>query len=431
MSEDERSTRRGYIVSPWAILFILAFINFLNYVDRLVIGGLVPILQQPVADGGLGLSGTQTGLLQSAFMWVHSVASIPLGIVADRYMRKKLIALGVGVWSVATALAGFAQNFGQLIVSRASVGIGEATYAPAATSLISDSFSAKSRARAMGVFQAGMAFGGGVGIVVGAAVGDAWGWRAAFFMVGVPGLLLTAAALAIAERPRPPLDPELAAKKMTREIRLVLRSKGVLWIYAAGVLITFMVGALVFWGTEFVVRYHYAGDAGAADTVAVTFGPIVIFSSVVGAIVGSMLADRLETRVPGRGRLLVVALGPLLGMPFVVVGLWTGNLVLLYVSLGIGSMLNSFYLGPVLAALHDCVGQAAQATSTGFYFFIVHFLGDAISPPVVGIVSDATESLRVGMTVAAAAAVLGGLAALAGLRSVEESVKSHRAPTPG
>src|SRR5439155_8928235 len=104
----------------------------------------------------------EVGLLQSAFMIVHSIASIPLGVLADRYLRKRLIAIGVGLWSLATAVAGFAGSFAQIFVARAAVGIGEATYAPAASALISDRFPESERARAMGVFQLGTILGGGV-----------------------------------------------------------------------------------------------------------------------------------------------------------------------------------------------------------------------------------------------------------------------------
>src|SRR5688572_11825564 len=128
------------VSSPYQVLAILTFINFLNYVDRMVLSGILPKLQDPVAAGGLGLTSSQAGLLQAASMVVHSVASIPLGIAADRFLRRRLIALGVGLWSIATALAGFARSYGQLFVSRAAVGIGEASYAPAATALISEYF---------------------------------------------------------------------------------------------------------------------------------------------------------------------------------------------------------------------------------------------------------------------------------------------------
>ncbi len=417
---SEQAPRRG-IGSPYAILGILTLVNFLNYVDRQIVSGLVPHLKQSIADGGLGLTDTQVGLLQSAFMIVHSIASIPLGIAADRFVRKRLIALGVAVWSVATAAAGMTRSFGQLFASRALIGVGEAVYAPAATSLISERFPEAARGRAIGVFQAGMLFGGVVGIAAGATVAPAYGWRAAFFLVGAPGLIAALIALWIVE-------PRRAApgqrKSMTQELVKVVGSPGIGWIYAAGILITFMVGALQHWGVEFIIRYHYHGVAAASAKVGMTFAPVA-FAGVIGALGGSVLADALERRMPGRGRLLVVAMGPLAGAPFVLLAIWTSSLPLLYVGLAIGTGLNAFYIGPVLATLHDVVGERAHATATGLYFFLVHFLGDAISPTVVGFVSQKTGSLRVATTMAAAAAVIGACCALLGLRGAARAVAHH------
>jgi len=414
------------ITSPVTILIILSLINFLNYVDRQVLAGLVPHLRDP--DTGLGLDDGQLGLLQSAFMVVHSIASIPLGVVADRVLRTRLIALGVGLWSIATAAAGFARNFGQLFVARASVGIGEAAYAPAASALISERFSEKARGRAMGIFQAGMVLGGGVGIVAGAWVAGVWGWRAAFFLVGVPGFVLVLAAALIAESPRP-VRP--GKQRATQEIRQVIGTPAIFWVYLSGVLITFMAGAFQYWGVEFVVRCYYGGDKDATTQVAGTFGPVVLGAAVAGVVVGSVLGDRMEKRRPGRGRMLVVGLGPLLGAPFVVLGVLAPTVEILYVALALGTFFNSFYGGPVLAALHDMVDERARATATGAYFFIVHFLGDAFSPSVVGFVAKGThqrlghqDSLRAGLLVAAGAAVLGGLAALS---NVKRSGRHHAA----
>jgi MFS family permease len=405
---------RWSLTSPYAILAILTFINFLNYVDRQVLSGLVPHLKAPLADGGLALSSTQAGLLQSAFMVVHAMASIPLGIAADRVLRKRLIALGVGIWSVATAAAGFARTFTQLFLCRAAVGIGEAAYAPAATALISERFPEAARGQAMGIFQMGMVLGGGVGLVAGATVAPTWGWRAAFFLVGFPGLLTVIVALAIAEPRAPAVAQE--RKAATTEILAVLRTPRVGWVYAAGVLITAMVGAIQYWAVDFVVQYHYAGDPSASAQVGATFGPIVIGAAVLGTIGGSMLADRWERRAPGRGRLLVVALGPIAGAPFVAAGIWASSLPAFYAALAIGTALNSFYVGPVLATLHDVVPPHVRATASGMYFFIVHFLGDAISPTIVGFIADQTGSLRSAVSLAALASVAGGLCALTGLR---------------
>jgi MFS family permease len=429
------------IRSPTAILFVLTAINTLNYVDRQVIGPLVQSLCKPVSQGGLGISLTEAGLLQFAFMIVHSLASIPMGMAADRVARKRLISLGVAVWSVATTLAAFARGFGTMFMARGAVGIGEATYAPAASTLISDSFKPARRAEALGVFQAGSVIGGGIAVVLGSAMGAHYGWRMAFAIVGIPGLIFALLALAMRE-PRRGGGAAAAAlhgHSLTMEaVRSgggeLWRSRQVRWIITSGVLLTFFAGALVFWGIAYVLRSYYSplGRQIAAQVthapallldwmyplkehlqrVGLTFGAVAGPSALVGTLVGSVLADRAEKKDPGAGRLKVIALGVFVGAPLALVGLLGHNLVLLYVCLGVGVFFNSFYLGPILAALHDAVPERLRGTATGVYFLVVHLLGDAISPAVVGAVADLSSSLAIGLGVATVVGIFGGVCAL-------------------
>src|SRR5262245_41685734 len=250
-----RLPSRFSITSPASLLILLALINFLNYVDRMILAPLVEILKEPVHRGGLALTSAQAGLLQTAFMVVHSVASVPLGYVADRYARRHLIAIGVGVWSVATTLAGFARTFAQLFAARAAVGIGEATYAPAASALISERFRPEHRARALGVFQLGMGLGSAAGYFVGAFIGPTFGWRAACFGVGIPGLLLVAAMFLVEEHVKRADVPEVVDAGAPDELRLGLPA----WIIASGVLVTFFIGAVGFWGMPYILRAHFGG----------------------------------------------------------------------------------------------------------------------------------------------------------------------------
>jgi MFS family permease len=414
------SRGRFEVVSPTAILFVLAAINLLNYVDRQIIGPLVPLLIQPVEEGGLGLSRTQAGLLQTAFMIVHSLASIPMGLMADRYARRKLIAAGVAVWSVATALAAFARGFPSLFFARGAVGIGEATYAPAASALISDSFPPQKRAFALGIFQAGMMIGGGIAVVLGGWMGTHYGWRTAFLVVGVPGLLFALLALAIREPAHGggPADPQhsITLSALRRDGAKLLAQPRTLWIYISGILITFFVGALVYWAPAFVLSTYYGGDESALGKVTATFGAVIAPAALLGTLGGSYLADRAERVRPGRGHLLVIAIGVMVAGPLAMVGVFVHDVTVLYVCMGLGVFFNSWYVGPILAALHESVPEHLRGTATGVYFLVIHLLGDAISPTVVGFVADRTGSLSVGVAVAIAVGFFGGVAALIATR---------------
>jgi len=433
------SKGRLEISSPGAILAILALINFINYVDRQIISPLVPLLTAPVSAGGLGLSDTQTGLLGSAFMVVHSLASIPLGILADHFLRKRLIAIGVTVWSIATSLAAFASTFVALFVARATVGIGEAAYAPAASALISEKFSPEARARALSVFQAGMMIGGGAAAILGGQIGGHYGWRTAFLVVGVPGLVLALLSLFIQETParqRPHTQggrtrDQLNSTSLVLEARSIMSSPAVLWINVAGVLVTFFIGAVIFWAPQFIIRFHYGGDKMMVARVGTLFGLIAGGSALPGAFLGSYLADRWERQTPGAGRLKVMGIGCIAASPLAVLGFFTHDITVLYLAIGGGVFFSSWYVGPILAALHDVVPPGKRGTVTGIYLLLIHLLGDAISPGIVGFIADQTGSLRVGLAVAVVLLAAGGLAAFRAIPESQRLAKLKRTSSAG
>ena len=172
----------------WKILFVLTLINLLNYFDRLIVIPMFPFLKAE-----FGVSDFRLGLLASVFILVNSLAVLPFGLWADRGSRQKIMAFGVLFWSVATLLSGVANRFRALLWARALVGVGEGAYAPAGTAMISDCFPASFRARVQSVFNLGMLVGGVLGLAVGGMLSQWIGWRWAFFVVGLPGLVLALA----------------------------------------------------------------------------------------------------------------------------------------------------------------------------------------------------------------------------------------------
>ncbi len=195
-NRKEKMTTPRFTSKQKRTLTILTSINFLNYIDRDIIFGLVPIIQARFA-----VSYSQAGLLNTVFSIVHSVCTLPLGWVADRFSRRKVISYGVLFWSLATFLSGLAPTFRSLLMARGLVGVGEAAYAPAATAIITGSFPRRVRARVQGVFDLGMFVGGAIGIALGPVLMGWVGWQSAFFVVGIPGFLLAKSILGI-EEPR-------------------------------------------------------------------------------------------------------------------------------------------------------------------------------------------------------------------------------------
>lgn len=424
-------TPRWVLTSPTTLLVILALINFLNYVDRYVIGALVPFLMDTRAGGGLGLDEDQIGLLATAFMLVHSVASVPLGYLADRYLRKRLIAMGVGLWSVATAVAGFAQSFAQIFLARAAVGIGEATYAPAASALISDRFTPRMRARVLGVFQLGMVLGSAIGLVAGGLVAHALGWRAAFMVVGLPGLVLAGLVLLVYE-PDPSTRRQTPARGLpASSLRIQPGAPGswgaAAWITATGILTTFFTGALGIWAPQFLLVLLYGGDKNMMGEVTMRFGPLAVGAGVLGTLCGSYIADRLERLRPGAGRLYTVATGVLISAPCAALAFLSSSGTVIYVALTVGVFFNVWYVGPILAALHDVVPPRLRATATGAYFFLIHLLGDAISPYIVGRMARETGELSHGLLLATALMALSAVTALSAVPASRRVAKLKHA----
>src|SRR5258708_28163359 len=163
---------------------ILLIINILNYADRYLLPAVLPKIQKD-----FGLTPFQEGLLGSSFLFVYAIATLPVGVLADRSIRKNIIALCVGIWSVATALAGFTSNFLQLFTVRSILGIGEAGYAPASLSLLGDLFSKTRRGRILSYWSSGQLIGAAFGLTVGGLIAGAFGWPYAFFIFGIPGLI--------------------------------------------------------------------------------------------------------------------------------------------------------------------------------------------------------------------------------------------------
>src|SRR5438132_12534925 len=188
--ESVRRARRALVV--------LTFINLFNYLDRWIVAAL----NESIKHSELRPSDAQLGFLMSGFIVVYMLAAPLFGVLGDTRSRTRLIGLGVGIWSVATALAGFARSYGSLFAARAAVGVGEAAYGTISPALLADYFPREQRGRVFAVFFAAIPVGAALGYIVGGLVDHYFGWRQAFFVAGVPGLVLAALAVRLYDPPR-------------------------------------------------------------------------------------------------------------------------------------------------------------------------------------------------------------------------------------
>ncbi|HWC04036.1 MAG TPA: MFS transporter [Methylomirabilota bacterium] len=390
-------------------LGVLFTINLFNYIDRQVISGVLPLVQQD-----LGLSDTALGWLASAFMVLYLTGSVPLGILGDRVARHRLIAVGVGIWGAATFLSGLARSYGQLFAARAVVGIGEASYGPTASAMVSDLFPRERRGFVNGLFNAAIPLGGAIGVIAGGLVGSRYGWRAAFLLVGVPSLALSALAWRLGDPLRGGQDTLAAGlagaapSGFLDGVIGLFRTPTFVMVCAVGMLVAFAIGAFNYWLPLYLHRVKHFSVPEASFW----FGVLSAAGGFLGVVSGGYIGDLLARRTPA-GHLLTIAGGFLLAAPAGIVMMLARDRTVFLPALFFAVTFLVLYIGSVNAVIHNVVHPALRATAVAIFVFIVNLGGAALSPAVVGLVSDRRQSLQAAMLMLPILVFFAGLIALA------------------
>jgi MFS transporter, Spinster family, sphingosine-1-phosphate transporter len=393
-------------------LIVLTGINLFNYLDRYVVAPIVPDLK-----GAMALSDTQLGWLVPAFMIVYMIAAPVFGALGDRGSRTRPIAIGVFVWSLATMLSGLARNYPQLLAGRALVGIGEAAYVAIAPALLADCFAARSRGRVYSVLNMAIPVGSALGYILGGLVGHHFGWRAAFFVAGAPGLMLAAAVLWLPDPPRGSRDPQGAGQGGAQQqsplavyLSLMRRAPYMLLVlgYAA---YTFALGGLAFWMPTFLMRVHGIPTVQATSG----FGAIVVVTGFVGTFVGGWLGDYC-LRYSRQAYLWFSGVVTLLAVPFAILALTAAAASVYYPGIILAQLLLFMSTGPINAAIVNIVSPFERASAMALSMFAIHLLGDVPSPVLIGRLSD-VSSLGHAVLVVPVAIAIGGLIWLAAARA--------------
>ena len=399
-------------------LAILAGINLLNYLDRYVVSALLPDLKR----APMHLSDFELGTLMSGFLLVYMLAAPIFGRLGDRGSRPRPIAIGVFLWSLATGISGLARNYAQLLAARAIVGIGEAAYGTIAPSLLADFFARRTRGRAFAVFNMAIPVGAALGYVVGGVVREHFGWRAAFYVAGVPGIVLALWILRLPDPPRgageegdaaaDPVPQAPQAGSWTVYLRLLQQAPYMLTVlgYAA---YTFALGGLAFWMPTFLERVRGIPAVQASAG----FGEIVVVTGFVGTFVGGWLGD-YWLRYSQQAYLWMSGWVTLLGVPAVYLALAAGAPAVFYPALIVAELLLFMSTGPVNTAIINLVSPLERASAVALSILTIHLLGDVLSPAIIGALSDLSSLGAAVMVVPVAVAVCGVLwllAARAGL----------------
>jgi MFS family permease len=387
-------------------LAILAFINLLSYLDRYIVSALT----QSLKEAGLGLTDANLGSLMSGFLVVYTLTAPLFGTLGDRRSRPRLIALGVAIWSIATALSGLAVSYVTLLLARASVGIGEAAYVTIAPSLLSDYFPVRQRGRVMAIFFCAIPVGSALGYIVGGLVDKSFGWRAAFYVAGLPGLALAALCLTLHDPPRgiqdgetPPRPAPITRRSMFATYATLIRNPAYRLTILGYAAYTFAVGGLAFWMPAFLERVH-----GMPRTQAtVSFGAIVVVTGFVGTFIGGWLGDSMARRSQ-QAYLWLCGVSLLAATPFVWFALSTHSNTVYIACMVIAQLLLFLSTGPINAAIINLVLADQRATAIALGTFAIHALGDVLSPPLIGWLSD-LASLERAVEIVPLAVFIGGL----------------------
>ncbi len=376
-------------------LAILAIVYMFNFIDRQILAILQPSIKEEfqVGDAVLGL------LAGTAFALFYVVLGVPIARLADRTNRRNLIALAVAVWSGMTALSGFAANIWQLAIARVGVGIGEAGCSPPAHSIIADLYPPEQRSSAMGVYTVGISAGIMLAYLAGGWVVDNYSWRHAFFIVGLPGLLLAALVrFTMIEPPRGIVDQrsDSGEQPSLPDVVRFLASRRSFVFMALGAGASSFVGyTIIFDMPSFLGRSFEIG----ATSIGVWLGLIYGFAGGLGFFLGGYLADRMGTQ--GHKRALnFIALSTLLSAACLAAVFLSSTLLWCLTLLIFPSVIMNFYLAPVLAQTQSLVSLRMRAVASSLMLLILNVLGLMIGPAATGFVSDmlrasqGDESLR-------------------------------------
>ncbi len=365
------------------VLAVLFVVYIFNFIDRQILA----ILLEPIKKD-LKISDTALGFLTGfAFAVFYTFAGLPLAQLADRWVRRSLIALSLATWSVMTVLSGFAYGFPALALARIGVGIGEAGASPPAHSILSDYFPPWQRATVLAIYASGIYVGVGLGYWIGGWINDAYGWRMAFMVVGAPGLLM---ALLVRLTIREPVRgmseqfqerPQPYTLKETWRFFISLRTGR--YVALAGGLHAFVSYGLGAWIPAFFIRVHHMSTGELGNWLSW----ITALGGGAGTFFGGWIADHWAPRRP-HTRLYIAIIGVLLAIPTVVASLLLQNTHWALLAYLPASICSTLWIGPSFAIAMDLVPPAMRAMASAVFLFIVTIIGMGAGPQTIGILND-------------------------------------------
>jgi predicted MFS family arabinose efflux permease len=406
------------------VLLILTGVYVFSFIDRQII----TILQESIKKD-LGLSDTQLGLMSGfTFAIFYVTFGIPIARLADKGNRKKIITVSLIIWSAMTALAGLAQNFLQLLLARIGVGIGEAGGSPPSHSMISDLYPPEKRATAMAVYSSGISMGILIGFIAGGWIDEHYGWRTAFFVVGIPGILYSLLLYFTVKEPLRGLSEKNKAADANHSIMDVLlllwRSKSFRYLALAAGMSAYAGYATTSWMPPFLSRVHGMKSDEIGYWLSLLFG----IGGGLGFFMGGFLTDKLG-KADKRWYLWVPALALLIAIPFSLTIYFGAHSTVGLLLIAVPAFMVSCYLAPCIALTHSLVEIRMRAMASAILFFVLNIVGLGCGPLFTGMVSDyllptlGTESLRWAMGTITIANVLGAVFFIMAGKTIREELQ--------
>ena len=419
----------GYLLSKGHSYYIFALLFLLymfDYIDRLVVVSLFPYLQKD-----WGLTDTQCGLLVSAVYWSIVLFSFPVSIIIDRWSRKKSIGIMALLWSLATAACAFAKSFPHLFIARSAIGIGEAGYAPGGTAMISALFPEKKRALLVGLWNISIPLGSALGVALGGSIAAHYGWRHAFGLVALPGLIIALLfffirdykTVELVKSPNSDADgPKPLRMKTLDIVREFSRTPSLLLTYVGFAGNTFLTTSILSWLPTFLHRFQ-----GLSMEKASVMTSLVLLLSIVGSPLGGFLADKwLKKRV--NARLLFSALSSTVtaGIFVLAFGFFSGKVQ--YVLFLLGGVSAIAFASSAIAVTQDVVHPGLRAISYSICVICQNLLGSSLGPIFTGMISD-RYTISTALTVVSFFPLLaGGLFYLGSLFYEKDLAKVEKIP---
>ncbi|MEP3211269.1 MAG: MFS transporter [Maribacter sp.] len=409
---------RGYT------LFILTAVYVFNFIDRQIL----VILQESIKQE-LNLSDTQLGLMSGFTFAIFYVSfGLPIARLADKGNRRNIIAISLTVWSAFTAISGSAQNFIQLLLARIGVGIGEAGGSPPAHSIISDLYPAKKRATALAIYSTGISIGILLGFLLGGWIDQYFGWRTAFLVVGIPGILFALILLFTVKEPPRGLsekgkDAVDQPHSMKDVFKLLREKKSFRYIAVGAGLAAYVSYTVNSWLPPFMARVHGMSSGEIGTWLSLIFG----IGTGIGYFMGGYLTDRIAKK-DMRWYLWLPASALLLAIPLALVAFFANGAHTTLFAIILPAFLNSLYLAPCIALTHGIVNVRMRALASAILFFVLNIIGLGLGPFVGGIISDAlqpslgVDALRWALSNSVIASVLSALCFYLASKSIRKDL---------